>query len=302
MIADRLKYGDTIGLVSPSHIADRDKYERIISILRAKGFKVKIGKNLYKNTYGYSATELERADDFNEMFLDEDVKMVFFGGGEGGNELLPYINFENISKHPKIVCSYSDCTTILNAIYTRTGLSTYYGRAPGTFEDLRYYDYMQFSTHFLNNSSGEFVSNSKWQTINNGFSEGILIGGYTKNFALLTGSTYFPYDNEKKYILFLEDHEKYSKINEVSSYISHIEQSSFIRNVIGLLFGHYSTTPYPELFQRLERFGKKYNIPVIYCDDFGHGVNHAILPIGNIARLDADKKTMNFTNHIDKCN
>ncbi len=46
--------------------------------------------------------------------------MVLFGGGEGGNELLPYIDFENIATHPKIVCSYSDGTTILNAIYTKT--------------------------------------------------------------------------------------------------------------------------------------------------------------------------------------
>jgi muramoyltetrapeptide carboxypeptidase len=230
------------------------------------------------------------------MFSDEDVKMVFFGGGEGGNELLPYINFENIARHPKIVCSYSDGTTILNAIYTKTGLITYYGQAPGTFADLRYYDYMQFSSHFLSGYTGEFVSNSKWKTIKKGVCEGILIGGYTRNFALLTGSTYFPYDNSKKYVLFLEDHEKFCKLNEVSSYISHIEQSSFIHNVAGLLFGHYSTTLYTELFQMLERFGEKYNIPVAYCDDFGHGVNHAILPIGSIARLDTEKKIMNFVN------
>lgn len=296
MIAERLNYGDTIGLVSPSHIADPNMYEHIIFILKARGFKVKTGKNLYSSTYGYSATELERADDFNEMFSDEDIKMVFFGGGEGGNELLPYINFENIARHPKIVCSYSDGTTILNAIYTKTGLITYYGQAPGIFEDLRYYDYMQFSSHFINGYAGEFVSNSKWQTINKGVCEGVLIGGYTRNFALLTGGTYFLYDNKEKYILFLEDHEKFCTLDEVSSYISHIEQSSFIHSVCGLLFGHYSTTLYTELFQRLERFGKKHNIPVAYCDDFGHGVNHAILPIGSIARLDADKKTLTFIN------
>lgn len=299
MIADRLNYGDTIGLVSPSHIADPGKYEHIICSLKSKGFKVKTGKNLYKNTYGYSATEWERADDLNKMFLDDDVKMVFFGGGEGGNEILPYINFENIAGHPKIVCSYSDGTTILNAIYAKTGLITYYGQSPGIFEDLRYYDYMQFSSHFINGCAGAFVSNSNWKTINNGVCEGILIGGYTRNFALLTGSTYFPYDNKVKYILFLEDHEKFSNINEVSSYISHIEQSSFINNVVGLLFGHYSTSPYPDLLQRLERFGKKYNVPVAYCDDFGHGVNHAILPIGAVSKLDTDKKILNFINTVE---
>ncbi len=296
MIADRINYGDTIGLVSPSHIAEPHRYERIISALESAGFKVKTGKNLYKNTYGYSATELERAEDFNDMFSDDDVKMVFFGGGEGGNEILPYIDFENIAGHPKIVCSYSDGTTILNAIYSKTGLITYYGQAPGIFEDLRYYDHMQFSSHFIDGYTGVFTSNSKWKTINKGVCEGILIGGYTRNFALLTGSAYFSYDDRQKYILFLEDHEKFCEINEVSSYIAHIEQSSFVRNVAGLIFGHYSTTPYPELFRRLERFGKKYNVPVAYCDDFGHGADHAILPIGSTARLDMDRVIFEFFN------
>ena len=33
MIADRLNYGDTIGLISPSHIAEPERYKRIISVL-----------------------------------------------------------------------------------------------------------------------------------------------------------------------------------------------------------------------------------------------------------------------------
>lgn len=294
MLASRLNYGDTIGLVSPSHIATPEQYAPIIRVLKQLGFKIKTGKNLYKSTYGYSATEMERADDLNDMFSDEEVKMVFFGGGEAGNELLPYINFENIASHPKLVCSYSDGTTILDAIYAKTGLITYYGQAPGDFSDLRYYDYTQFISHFVDGSVQTFQSNSKWETLHNGVCKGILIGGYTRNFALLTGSSHFHYDNDQKYLLFLEDHEKFSGIDAVSAYISHIEQCDLIDQVTGLLFGHYSTTFYPELFQRLERFGTKHNVPVVYCDDFGHGVNHAILPIGCMAEMDADQQTLNF--------
>jgi hypothetical protein len=44
MIADRLHYGDTIGLVSPSHIADWDSYEHVISILKASVFRVYEGQ------------------------------------------------------------------------------------------------------------------------------------------------------------------------------------------------------------------------------------------------------------------
>lgn len=294
MVANTIRSGDMIGLVAPSHIADEERYRRIISALESKGFCVKTGKNLYKSTYGYSASEFERAEDFNLMVLDDDVKMIFFGGGEGGNELLPYLDFKNIASHPKIICSFSDGTTILNTIYANTGLLTYYGQAPGIFEDLRYYDYRQFTSHFIDGHVDTFESNSQWKTISKGICEGVLIGGYTRNFALLLSNKYFPYNHREKYVLFLEDHETFCGLAEVSSYISHIEQSEFVNNVAGLLFGHYKAELCPELYQRLERFGEKHNIPVIYCDDFGHGVNHAILPIGGKVRLDAEEKTLNF--------
>lgn len=36
------------------------------------------------------------------------------------------------------------------------------------------------------------------------------------------------------------------------------------------------------------------NIPIVYCDDFGHGANHAIFPIGGEAFLDTGDKTLSF--------
>lgn len=295
MLASKLRIGDTIGIVSPSHVASVDDYAKIISEIEAKGFQVKAGENLYKNTYGYLATETERADDFNNMVSNETVKMVFFGGGFGSVELLPLIDYENIKKNPKLFLSYSDGTSILSAIYSRTGLITYYGQTPGEFVDLRWYDYEQFSSHFLQGRVHDFISNSNWHSLNNGTSDGILVGGYTWNFALLLNTDFFSFNNEQKYILFLEDHERFNNVAGISMLISYIEQNKFINNVAGLLFGHYSDKIFPDLMGRLARFGKKYNVPVAYCDDFGHGKNHAILPIGCNAVLDTKCKSMRFS-------
>jgi muramoyltetrapeptide carboxypeptidase len=290
----KLKVGDTIGIISPSHVASVDRYAAIISSIEAKGFRVKTGENLYKSTYGYLASEWERASDLNKMVLDESVRMVFFGGGNGSVELLPYIDYEAIKQTPKIFLSVSDGTSILNAIYSRTGLITYYGQAPGTFEDLQPYNYDQFMMHLVRGNPEHWVSNSKWHSLNDGLCEGTLIGGYTVNFALLVNSSYLKADNGKTYILFLEDHEKFSNIACVSMLLSHIEQSPFIRQVSGLLFGHYSENVHPDLLERLKRFGSKYHVPVAYCGDFGHGRNQAILPIGCEAVLDTRAKTMKF--------
>jgi muramoyltetrapeptide carboxypeptidase len=291
MIAGRLRIGDTIGIVSPSHLGTAEYYERCIAGLESLGFRAKPGENIYRDTHGYLASEQERADDMNAMVRDDQVRMILFGGGEGGNEVLPYLDYAAIERSPKIFCSYSDGTTILNAVHSRTGLVTYYGQAPGTFSDLRHYDYTQFASTFLD-PEPSFARSGKWHVLNPGSCEGVLTGGYTRNYALLQGSRYFAFDASSPYVLFLEDHEKFSDVAAVSSYLSHIEQSDLIHCVTGLLFGHYSDTPSPDLLSRLERFGRRHDVPVAYCDDFGHGANHAILPIGMRAKLDVDRATL----------
>ena len=92
----------------------------------------------------------------------------------------------------------------------------------------------------------------------------------------------------------MEDHEKFSNVGSVGTYLAFIEQSDFMKNVTGLIFGHYSMNVPEDLLRCLERFGARNGIPVVYTDDFGHGVRHAIFPIGVSAALDADKRQLIF--------
>ena len=290
----KLSYGDTIGIISPSHVAAKERYEPIIQQIETLGFQAKISNNLYSNTYGYIASEYERADDLNSMVSDPDVRMIFFGGGYGSVDLLPLIDYENIRKNPKLFLSYSDGTSILNAIHTRTGLVTYYGQTPGDYAAPVPYTIEQFKRNFLEKSTGEFIPNSTWHTVQQGTCEGILIGGYLHNIVLGLGGPYFSYDKTKTYLLFLEDHERFSSVAEVSSLLSFLEQSDFIKCVGGLIFGNYADMLSYPLLERLERFCKKHSIPAVYTDDFGHGRNHAVLPIGCYSKLNATNKTLFF--------
>ena len=289
-----LQAGDTIGIICPSHIADREKSRHFTTVLESLGFRVRLGDNIYRDTYGYSATEQERAEDLNRMVEDDTVKMVLFGGGEGGNELLPYIDFDSIAKHPKLFCGFSDSTTILNAVHSRSGIVTHYGQGPGMFYDLQDYDYAHFAAHFLTGNAAIFHKGSDWECFGTGSSTGILLGGYLRNIALMLGNDYLRYDADKKYLLFLEDHEKFNNVPAVSSYLSHIEQHPFIEQVAGLVWGHYAPARNPDLLRRLERFADRHKVPVAYCDDFGHGALHGILPIGREATLDAASQILTF--------
>lgn len=294
MEAEKLRKGGTVGIISPAYAVQKGQYDECIRGLEQLGYKVLPGKNLYANAYGYAASEEERASDFNEMVLNTDVKMILFGGGYVSNEILPYIDFRAVKKNPKLFVSYSDGTTLLDVICARTGLITYYGQKPSTFADITEYNRESFVRNLTDDGTDVFIKNSRWRVINPGYSEGILFGGYVENFALLTGSSCFRYKRNGKYILFLEDHEKFSSPARISMYLSFIEQSRFVKNITGLLFGHYSDNPNAELEDRLCRFGIKNNIPVVCCDDYGHGENNGILQIGRKAALNTAAEELRY--------
>lgn len=305
MTAPCLKPGGTIGLCSPSHIPLYEaapgqevpwsrEYKNIIGEMERQGFQVKTGENLYQKTWGYLASDTERAADLNQLAADPEVDLILFGGGEGSPEVLPYLDFDLFRENPKRILSYSDGTTILNAVWSRTGLETYYGQDPVCFVEPTEYDCRHFEGHILSDSMTEHEKSSPWRVLNPGRAEGVLCGGYTLNFCLLLGTQYFPVDLKEPHLLFLEDHEKFSGESQVSAFLGHVEQSDFMRSVTGLMFGNYADRPRPDLYARLKLLGERHRIPVVYCDDFGHGKNHGILPIGAEAALDTEAGILRY--------
>lgn len=298
MRAKPLSKGGVIGMCSPSHVPLYEaapgqeipwsrEYKNIIAGMEKDGFSVVQADNMYRKSWGFLASDTERGADLNQLAADRSVEYILFGGGEGAPEVLPYLDFELFRDNPKRICSYSDGTSILNAIWANTGLETYYGQDPTMFTGWTDYNRRHFEGHILSDSMTVHEKNSEWVTCTGGTAEGVLCGGYTMNFALLLGTKYFPVDNSEPHILFLEDHEKFGGPDHVSAMLGYIEQSGFMKSVTGLVFGNFCDRSCPELYARLRVLGERHGIPVAYCDDFGHGENHAVLPIGRRARLDA---------------
>ena len=282
----RLKAGDTIGIVAPCLIARPESNELGLRGLEELGFLIKRAPNLYSDTNGYAGSVEERAADFNAMLADPEVDAIMFGGGEVCNELLPYIDYELFRKNPKVICSYSDATTLLNALHSMTGVVTFYGISPRSFANVSLYNWMNFDGRLIHPHLNHRKS-SPWRMITPGRCEGTLIGGYLENFAALQGLEWYKIDHSEPHILFIEDHEKFSPPSMVSKWFSNLEHRGVFESVTGLIFGHFSTKDYPEIDQILERIGKKYQIPVVHCEDFGHGTYQAVFPIGTRAYLDA---------------
>lgn len=288
-----LKQGDTIGLVSPCYVIQPEKIEKVVHTLKSLGYHVKMGKYLFSETNEYAGSVEERVEDFNTMIADPQVKAVLFGGGEVGNEILPYIDYQQIAAHPKALFSYSDGTSILNAVHSQTGLITFYGASPRTFMEADPYNLRSFRQR-ASTLECNYEKSSEWRVIHSGSCKGTLTGGYLVNYASLFGTPYFRLTEDKPYVLFVEDHIMFSQPAVVSKWFSNLEMYGGMKNVKGMIMGHYSEEEYPVLDAILKRIGEKYQIPVVRCEDFGHGRYNAVLPIGVECMLDTENGLFEF--------
>lgn len=178
----KLKIGDTIGVVAPSSPIIGDNIEELNKakgIVEKSGFKVKYSKNLFSNTNGYSATAKEKAEDINAMFADKEVKMIWCAkGGNNSNSTFEYLDYELIKKNPKIICGYSDITSLTNIITEKTGLITFSGTNFKTIAtDETDFSYKEALNRFVDGSLKFGPENEEYITIQDGTAKEELIGG-----------------------------------------------------------------------------------------------------------------------------
>ena len=80
------------------------------------------------------------------FYRDDSVEEIFdVSGGDLANEILPYLDFQTIAYGKKHFWGYSDLTTVLNAIYARTGKSSVLYQVRNlTYEHSQDADYRDF--------------------------------------------------------------------------------------------------------------------------------------------------------------
>lgn len=293
MKPERLKIGDTIGIIAPSEPITEEYKEYMknsIKIFEDMGFKVKLSKNIFKNTWGYSATPEEKASDINDMFSDKEVKAIISAvGGDNSFNCLGLIDYENIKKNPKIICGYSDATNYLDAIYTKTGLITYQhlemidlGR-----KSKKDFELSQFKKTLIDGTLGDIDKNSEYKTLKKGCADGIIVGGNVPSMVTLLNTEYFPDLTDK--ILFLEVYASSTDFDLADRYIGILKYHGVFDKIKGLWIGHYhGDTEDTKIEDVFMRHLKEYDFPIIKCDDFGHDCEKVVIPIGAKVRLDAD--------------
>lgn len=296
MIPSKLKKGDTIGVIAPSNYIEKDDLEYInasIALMEASGFKVKFGKYVFEDTLGYGTSPEKRAADINWAFKDDEVKAIMcVKGGEDSNITLDYIDYEMIKKHPKIICGFSDNTSILNAIHEKTGLVTYHGP---TFKSLTSwetgYAYKQFIKTFAENTESLIMGEpeDEYTTIQAGQATGELVGGNLSLFTKLVCGKYAVNLQDK--ILFLEELGFEAAPEIVNSNIYYLKQNGVFDKIAGLWIGNYEHPSKVSIEKIIKNaIGDEYKFPIIKSDNFGHIDKKTIIPIGTKAEINTNEK------------
>ena len=296
MIPTKLKKGDTIGVIAPSNYIEKDDLEYInasIALMEASGFKVKFGKYVFEDTLGYGTSPEKRAADINWAFKDDKVKAIMcVKGGEDSNTTLDYIDYEMIKKHPKIICGFSDNTSILNAIHEKTGLVTYHGP---TFKSLTSwetgYAYKQFIKTFAENTESLIMGEpeDEYTTIQAGQATGELVGGNLSLFTKLVCGKYAVNVQDK--ILFLEELGFEAAPEMVNSNIYYLKQNGVFDRIAGLWIGNYEHPSKVSIEKIIKNaIEDEYKFPIIKSDNFGHIDKKIIIPIGTKAEINTNEK------------
>lgn len=314
----KLTFGDHIRVLSPSSSIERLGGFKINLTakrhLEKMGFSVSFSANYMENDILFSSSIESRVADLHDAFRDNQVHAILATiGGFNSNELLPYLDYDLIAKHPKIICGYSDTTALLNAIYAKTGMKTYMGPSYSSFkmkegqeyQSRRWLDAVTKTAYDLLPSS-QWSSDAwydpsqprrfnptKWKTYHAGKASGTIIGGNLSTFNLLTGTEFAPHPD--KYILFLEEAED-DNYTIIMRHLTAVLQA--YPNPQALIFGRF-----PKECQMTENIfhfilGKHpilKEIPVMYDLDFAHTQPLFTFTIGAKASIDTDKQSIHIT-------
>lgn len=293
----RLHKGDTVALISSgSAVRESGEVKLAIKRLKALGLQVKLGKTVYQREGTFAGSDQARAEDINTMFADPNIKgIIELRGGWGSARTFPYLNFNAIKKHPKIIMGFSDITSLLLAIHKKTGLVTFHGPMAAAYEWPNYTNTL-FKSMLMDAKLVTLqnpADHAKIHLIQPGEVTGEIIGGNLSVLTTMLGTPYAP--DFKGKILFVED--IFEEVYKIDRMLNQLKQAGALSHIKGFIFGTcaHCTRKSPgsyRLEQILDHYIKPLGIPSWSGAMIGHQPDMFIIPEGAEVAINANAGTV----------
>ncbi len=320
---DRLRPGDTLGIISPSSPTRTffpERFDHALRQIETLGFRTVVGPCASQSEGYRSAPVRDRAEEIHAFLRDDSVHGIVAAlGGSNSNSIIPFLDWSLIRRKPKVFVGYSDVTALLLAIHAQTGLVTFHGPALlpsfGEWPGVAAYTRDSFLRAVTDTGDGrpacpfppewteerlewrgdswksmkKTQPNQGWRCLREGSARGALVGGNLNTFCGFIGTRYFPAIDGT--ILFIEESYQGLASLERSLYMLRLHKVFDVIN--GLLVGKMEkldgqNAPFGASELILEATDG-FDFPILSEVDLGHTSPMLTLPIGCPAFLDSAK-------------
>ena len=274
-----LNKNDKIALVVCSNgknIEDKERLEKLESILVEMGLVLVFTKYIYKDKFGRGAKGQVRAEELMSFYKNKEIKAIFdISGGDIANEILDHLDYDVIKRNYKPFFGYSDLTTVLNALRSQTNEVNY------LYQILNIIESEEIKTSFENTfmKNEQTLFDVKWRFLQGRSVEGEVIGGNIRCFLKLAGTRYFP--EVKNKVLFIEG--LGTSIEGLVTHLAQLKQIGVFDKISGLLIGTFTKIEKEiseeELFELVKEHIPEH-LPVVKTSEVGHAKNSKALKIG----------------------
>lgn len=275
------KKGDKIALVSCSNGQSKErkeKYDQLTSTIEQIGLVPVWSEYIYQKETVFSGTAQERAESLMNFYKGDEIKAIFdIAGGDMANELLPYINFDEIASKNKLFWGYSDLTVIINAIYTKTNKPSPLYQICNLVSQDRENQIKNFSNAVFDH--GQDLFQFKYTFIQKNEMRGIVVGGNIRCFLKLAGTEYWPDMTGK--ILLLESWS--GSVPQMVSFLNQYQQLKVFEKVSGILLGTFIQMENDNCLPKITDLVKRYageNVPIAVTPEIGHKATSKAILIG----------------------
>jgi muramoyltetrapeptide carboxypeptidase len=298
-----LPAGGTVGVFASSGpYENRSDVLRPIEWWKARGYQVRLTDSVWARHDYVAGPAQGRVDDLHLLLEDDEVDVIFcLWGGVGAIEMLPLIDYDLVAANPKAIMGFSDVTNLHAALLKKSGLSTFHGPGFGSFgaSDREAFTLDSAVDAFTKGGVGEVPRRPDDQYIRalaGGRVTAPIVGGnlYTLNHLMGT-----PYELDLSgCIVLIEEVDTMAIDFDVMFW--QMRLAGAFDDVAGVVVSdlHACGKPDPEvvadrsLEDVLEDHLGALEVPVIYGLPLGHGPHLASVPLGVMATLDGDARTL----------
>lgn len=279
-----LNKNDKVALVVCSNgksIEDKERLLRLKELLLGIGIIPVFSDYLYKDKFVRSTSGKLRAKELMKFYEDKNIKAIFdISGGDLANEVLTYLDYDIIKKYNKPFVGYSDLTTVLNAVITKTSQPTY------LFQILNLIDNEERCSDFVKTflKGKNHLIDVNWKILRGDKIEGIVVGGNIRCFLKLSGTEYFPKLDNK--ILFIEG--LGTTIEGLITHLTQLSQMGVFKKINGLLLGTFTNIEknysVDDIYSVVKDFIPE-ELPIAKTQQIGHSKYSKMLILGKNIKI-----------------